>query len=336
LQRACNSRVVKAQRTILSTESRSYKFRAVILRPTFASVLFAVGFASLGAGCDPSAHTAKPADDAARIVSLAPSITETLFALGAGSKVVGVSSYCDYPSQVYSLPRVGNFLTPNLEQIIALRPSLIISLVIASNQRQIRALQSMGFPILLVGEESLGDIEHSIEQIGDRTGHARQAQALLARIHAHFRAVSECVADTKWPRVLMLVGHQPMVAVGSGTFLDELLKIAHADNIAEVAGQQWPRLTMEYVVATAPDVIIDGQMGADAATPDSFWARFVTIPAVRNHRVFGYDEDSTLRPGPRVWQSLETMAEMVHPEALKPGSGRARPNAAQQTIGGDS
>jgi iron complex transport system substrate-binding protein len=135
----------------------------------------------------------------------------------------------------------------------------------------------------------------------------------------------------------MLVGHQPMVAVGSGSFLDELLKTAHANNIAQLAGQEWPRLTMEFVVATAPEVIIDGQMGSDATAPDSFWARFVTIPAVRDHRVFGYDEDSTLRPGPRVWKSLETLAAMVHPEAPKPApdSSPPKPEAAPQSTGGD-
>lgn len=269
-------------------------------------------------------------------MSLAPSATETLFALGAGPQVVGVSSYCDYPPQVNSLPRVGSFLTPNVEQIIALRPTLIIGLAIASNQRQIKALQSMGFPILLVGEETLGDIERSIGQIGDRTGHSREAKALLAQISRHFASVKRRLADASSPRVLMLVGHQPMVAVGSGSFLDELLSMVHADNIARFAGQEWPRLTMEYVVRTAPEVIIDGQMGSDATAPDSFWLRFATIPAVRNHRVFGY-EDSTLRPGPRVWQSLETLAAMVHPEAFNATSDSSPPKttAARQSFGGD-
>ena len=303
-------------------------------RRALITLLLAGLCSNCGTGCSPPSNRQPSA--AARIVSLAPSVTETLFALGAGPEVVGVSSYCDYPARVGGLPRVGSFLTPNVEQIIALRPTLIIGLAIASNQRQIKALESMGFPILLVREETLGDIERSIEQIGDRTGRSKEAQALLAHINGHFTSVKKRLAGRSSPRVLMLVGHQPMVAVGSGSFLDELLRTVHADNIARFARQQWPRLTMEYVVRTAPEVIIDGQMGSDPTAPDSFWSRFATIPAVRDHRVFGY-EDSTLRPGPRVWQSLETLAVMVHPEAFNVASDSSSPkaSAAQQTIGGD-
>ena len=103
-----------------------------------------------------------------RIVSLAPSVTETLFALGAGPEVVGVSQYCDYPPQVRDLPRVGSFLTPNLEAIIALRPTLIVGLELSSDVRQIRALNSMGYPVLLVSDDSLQQIETSIEKVGAR------------------------------------------------------------------------------------------------------------------------------------------------------------------------
>ena len=304
-------------------------------RRALITLLLAGLCSNCGTGCSPQSNH-QQRSDAARIVSLAPSVTETLFALGAGPQVVGVSSYCDYPERVNSLPRVGSFLTPNVEQIIALRPTLIIGLAIASNQRQIKALESMGIPILLVGEETLGDIELSIEQIGDRTGHSREAKALLAQINRHFTSVKRRLADSSSPRVLMLVGHQPMVAVGSGSFLDELLRTVHAENIARFAGQEWPRLTMEYVVRTAPEVIIDGQMGSDPTAPDSFWSRFATIPAVRDHRVFGY-ADSTLRPGPRVWQSLETLAAMVHPEAFDgtSDSSSPKPTAAWQSRGGD-
>ena len=103
-----------------------------------------------------------------RIVSLAPSVTETLFALGAGPEVVGVSQYCDYPPQVRDLPRVGSFLTPNLEAIIALRPTLVVGLELSSDVRQIRALNSMGYPVLLVSDDSLQQIETSIEKVGAR------------------------------------------------------------------------------------------------------------------------------------------------------------------------
>jgi iron complex transport system substrate-binding protein len=250
-----------------------------------------------------------------RIVSLAPSVTETLFALGAGAEVVGVSQYCDYPPQVRDLPRVGSFLTPNLEAIIALRPTLVVGLELSSDVRQIRALKSMGYPVLLVSDDNLQQIEDSIEKVGARINRAEAARRLVAQIQQQIAAVQERLANVKPLRALMLVGHQPIVAVGPGTYLDELMRLARADNIAAAAGEQWPHLSMEFIIAMRPEVILDGAMGSDPASSDDFWQKYPTIPAVRDHRVYGYAEDPMLHDGPRVGQSLEIIARKIHPEA---------------------
>jgi len=250
-----------------------------------------------------------------RIVSLAPSVTETLFALGAGPDVVGVSQYCDYPPQVRDLPRVGSFLSPNLEAIIALRPTLVVGLALSSDVRQIRALNSMGYPVLLVSDDSLQQIETSIETVGGRINRQPQAHRLVAEIQAQIAAVQNRLANVKPERALMLVGHQPMVAVGAGTYLDELMRIARADNIAADAGEQWPHLSMEYIIAMRPQVVLDGSMGTDPSSSSGFWEKYPAIPAVRDHRVFGYAQDPIVHPGPRVGQSLEIIARMIHPEA---------------------
>jgi iron complex transport system substrate-binding protein len=257
-----------------------------------------------------------------RIVSLAPSVTETLFALGAGAEVVGVSQYCDYPPQVRDLPRVGSFLTPNLEAIIALRPTLIVGLELSSDVRQIRALNSMGYPVLLVSDDSLQQIENSIEKVGARINRKDEAHRLVAQIKAQIAAVQSRLANVKPLRALMLVGHQPIVAVGSDNFLDELMRIARADNIADAAGEQWPHLGMEFIIAMRPEVILDGAMGSDPKSSDEFWEKYATIPAVRDHRVFGYAEDPMLHSGPRVGQSLEIIARKIHPEAWNRGDGK--------------
>ncbi len=278
----------------------------------FASALVLIAlFAAADASCMEGASA-----PARRIVSLAPSITETLFALGAGPEVVGVSTYCDYPPAATKLPKVGSFLTPNVEAIVALRPTLVIGLAISSNQRETAALRSMGIGFAMVSEESLADIRDGITKIGAAVGRSKEATALVAQINSKIDQVSARLKDTNSPKVLMLVGHQPIVAVGRGTFLDDLLKLAHAVNIAGRASQQWPRLSIEYVIAMAPDVIIDGQMGTDSVSPVDFWQRYPTIPAVREHRVYGYDSDPTLRPGPRVWQSYEILASLIHPRAM--------------------
>jgi iron complex transport system substrate-binding protein len=250
-----------------------------------------------------------------RIVSLAPSVTETLFALGAGADVVGVSNYDDYPAAALKLPRVGSFLTPNIEAIVALRPTLVIGLGLSSDQREMRALKSLSIPLLMVRDDSLDEIEESIEAIGMRTGRIDAEHALLLKIRGQIADVEARLAHTDKPRVVMLVGHQPTVAVGRGTYLDDLLKLARADNIAGSFPEQWPQLSIEYIIAMRPQVILDGQMGSDPETPSRFWSKYTTIPAVRGNRVYGYPQNPILHPGPRVGESLEMLARMIHPEA---------------------
>ena len=251
-----------------------------------------------------------------RIVSLAPAITETLFALGAGAEVAGVSQYCDYPPEVVRLPKVGTFLTPNIEAIAGLRPTLVIGLGTSSDLREIRALDAMGYRTMMVNDSSIAGIEASIRTVGDAIGRSPEAHALLDRIHQKIGTIEQLLRNAPQRRVLMVVGHQPMVAVGRGTYLDELLIMARATNIARESAQAWPRLSVEYIIATRPEVILDGQMGSDPASPSSFWAKYPTIPAVRDHRVVGYPDDPTLHPGPRIAQSLEILARLIHPEAV--------------------
>ncbi|MGZ6243110.1 MAG: ABC transporter substrate-binding protein [Candidatus Binataceae bacterium] len=282
-------------------------------------VLFAI---ALSIGAD-AAASAPPT----RIVSLAPAVTETLFALGEGGAVVGVSQYCDYPPAATHLPKVGTFLTPNVEAIAALRPDLIIGPGLSSSRREVRTLEAMGYPTLTVDDDSLAGIEQSITRIGARTGQQKAAVTLLATIQDHIEDVRARLAHTRPRTVVMLVGHEPIVAVGRGTFLDDLLHLAGADNIADLSAQSWPRLSIEYIIAMRPEVILDGAMGSDANTPAGFWARYPIIPAVRDHRVFGYPQDPMLHPGPRVWQSLEILARRIHPEAftaLSDSQGAAR------------
>jgi iron complex transport system substrate-binding protein len=249
-----------------------------------------------------------------RIVSLAPSVTETLFAIGAGPEVVGVSQYCDYPPEALRLPKVGSFLTPNMEAIVALRPGLVAGLQTSANARQILALQHLGYQVLLTNDDSLEGIENGIRTIGERTGHIREALELLTSLHERMRQVQERLKAVPPRKVLMVVGHEPLVAVGGG-YLNQLLQMADSINIAAGFGVEWPRVSLEYVMAAAPDVILDGQMGSEQAV-SGFWDRYPVIPAVRNHRIYGYDQNEMLRPGPRVGKTLQNLAALIHPEGF--------------------
>jgi len=263
-----------------------------------------------------------------RIVSLAPSVTEALFAVGAGAEVVGVSQYCDYPPQARRLPRIGSFITPNIEAIVALRPTVVIGLPTSSDLREIHALQAMGIATLMVDDGSVAAIEASIEKIGNAVGQPHAAHDLVGQIRSRLNEIDEKLAKVQPRPVLMVVGHQPLVAVGPGTYLDELLTLAHAHNIADFSTQSWPRLSLEYIVASRPEVILDGQMGSDPHAQAQFWTRYPSIPAVSERRVFGYPEDPTLHPGPRVAQTLELLARLIHPEAFA----RNRQQASYQVV----
>ena len=286
-------------------------FRCVRLA-ALACVIFVAAI-----GCGQHHPIARAARGEPRIISLAPSVTETLFALGAGAEVVGVSQYCDFPPEVRRLPRVGSFITPNIEAIAALRPTLVIGLSTSSDLREIGALTAMGIATLMADDSSIATIEQSIIVIGDHIGRATVARDLAEKLRDHLNAVAARMSREPSRSVLMVVGHQPMVAVGARNFLNELLVLAHAENIAAAAEQAWPRLSLEYIIAIRPQVILDGQMGTDPTTPDSFWGKYPSLPAVQNHRVFGYSENPTLHPGPRIGLTLDELARRIHPEAFR-------------------
>jgi iron complex transport system substrate-binding protein len=258
-----------------------------------------------------------------RIVALAPSVTEALFALGAGDQVVGVSRYCDYPPRARELPHVGSYLTPNIEEIVALRPNLIIGTRVLSNSPQVRALRTLGYQVLLVEDNSIAEIEESISVIGASIGRSAAANQLVGSIRQMIASVSAASARLPLRRVLMVVGHEPLVAVGRDTFIDELLKMAAADNVADRLEAGWPRVSIEYVIASKPEVILDAQAAGHAGSPGGFWARYEAIPAVRNRRVYGYPEDPVLHPGPRIGESLEILASLLHPEDVSRETSKA-------------
>ena len=257
-----------------------------------------------------------------RIISLAPSVTETVFALGLGDRLVGVSAYCDYPPAATKIDRVGTFLTPNVEAIVAKRPDVIIVVPSPGNQSGVRTLERLGFHIVVVDPSTVSDIEDSLVTIGRALGREVEARALVARIREQMAAVSARVADAPERRVLMVVGQTPLVAVGAGTFQDELIRMARGINLAATAGGSWPRLSIEYAVAARPEVIIDTTMGneerAGAGAALAFWSAFPTIPAVHEGQVYGFKAYQVLRPGPRIAEAFEAIARFIHPERFPP------------------
>jgi iron complex transport system substrate-binding protein len=260
-----------------------------------------------------------------RIISLAPSITETVFALGLGDRLVGVSVYCDYPPAAEHIDKVGSFLTPNVEPIIAKRPDVVLAVPSPGNRGGVEALRQLGIRVVVVNANTLGEIRDAILTVGRELDRESQARALLRRIDDQFAAVTQRLGDVPPRRVLMVVGQAPLIAVGSGTFQGELIEKARGVNVAKAAGSAWPHLSLEYVIAAAPEVIIDTTMGdeerpgADSAM--AFWRAFPSIPALRDGRVYGYKAYQLLRPGPRIGEAFADIARFVHPERFDQRAG---------------
>jgi iron complex transport system substrate-binding protein len=268
-----------------------------------------------------AARSTLHASEVRRIISLAPSVTETVFALGFGDRLVGVSAYCDYPAEATKIDRVGTFLTPNVEAIVAKQPDVIIAVPSPGNQSAVSALERLGFRVVLVDPNTVSEIEDAIVTIGRVLGHEPQGRALVERIEERMHAVQARVADAPERTVLMVVGQTPLVAVGAGTFQDELIHMARGQNLAATAGGPWPRLSLEFAVAARPQVIIDTTMGNEervgASAAMAFWSAFPAIPAVRDGRVYGFKAYQVLRPGPRIADALESIARFIHPERFE-------------------
>jgi len=250
-----------------------------------------------------------------RVISLAPSVTETLFALGAGDEVVGVSTYCDYPPEATKITRVGSFLTPNIEQIIALKPDVIIGVPTPGNEEPVKTLQNLGFKIVIVPADTVEQTRTSIEMIARALARDADGRRLIEHFDTRLTAVQRRLHGAPPRRVLMVVGQKPLVAVGSGTFQDELIRMAGGINVASVTGLAWPHLNLEAVIDWAPEVIIDTSMGTEENTQVlGFWKQFSSLPAVREQHLYAYRSYEILRPGPRIPEALDMIARAVHPE----------------------
>ncbi len=276
------------------------------------------------AGCrhpDP----ARPSGAVRRIVSTAPSVTETLFALGLGDRVVGVSTYCRFPREVVKLPKVGTFVNPNIEPILGLKPDLVI--VVKNPIRLTERLEGFKLRVIEVNHDSLAGIESSVRRIGEAAGVPDRAAALSSRMRERLDGIRRRVAAQPKRRIVFLVGRSPgelqgMVAVGRSSYLTELMELAGGVNVFADAPGGYPKISLEEMLARDPDVIVDmGEMAdtidvteARKSTVVALWKKYPALSAVRNGRVYAVADDIFVVPGPRVVDAAEAFARFLHPE----------------------
>ena len=284
----------------------------------------ALVLALLVAGCG-GAPTPPPAGPPARVVSLAPSATEIVYALGAGARLVGVCGQCDRPAEVAQVPRVGGYLAPSVEATLAVRPDLVIAVPSPGNREAVRAIERAGVRVLVVRDRTLGDLWDSIPALAGALGIPEAGDGLVTDLRQRLDGVRARLAGVTPRRVLVVVDHNPLVVVGGGTLQDELITIAGGTNVVRDVGAAWPTITLELVVARAPEVIVDAGMGDEGAAAGLF-AGLTTVPAVRDGRIVRLRDDAFFRAGPRVADAAAALADAIHPGALAPdGASREAP-----------
>jgi len=250
---------------------------------------------------------------AARVISLAPSITESLFAIGAGDRVVGVTDYCNYPPDARRRPRVGGIINPNMEAVVALKPDLIVMSMEGNIRDDFRRLTALGFPVLVTNPRTFEGIYRSIGQLGTLTGCADSAAGLVAALRAR-EAALRAQAGNGAVRTLLVVSVQPLLVAGRNTFIHELLEAAGAANLAAYARGNYPAYSRETVIANNPDVIlVTSDAIADASSLIRLFPEWQIVAAVRHGRIHRVKSDLVTRPGPRALDALDALVHILHP-----------------------
>ena len=283
---------------------------AVAARPprrVAAGLLFAV---VLGLACGQAEHgSAPPAGAPRRVVTLAPNLTEIVFALGAGDRLVGVSEYSDYPEAARSIPRVGG-LQVDPEKVAAMRPDLVLAVAEGNAQGAVRALEAAGLPVTVTPSGSLDAVLDGIRLVADRLGVPEEGRRLADRLAARRAAVRAKVAGRPRPRALLLVWPDPPQAAGGQTFLNDVLTEAGLQNLVEDR-RGWPVLSKEYLATVPVDlVVIPESIEARAAWESGFGPNgALSTGAVAKARRIALPEAALTRPGPRVFDMLEKLAD---------------------------
>lgn len=249
-----------------------------------------------------------------RIISLAPSITEILFALGLQERVVGVTDFCDYPPEAKRKMKIGGMVNPSLEVITLLRPDLVLATTAGNRSETVVRLERLGIPVFVVNPKDLQGVFFSIEQIGQVTGRREGATLLVRRLRERVEQVTWRVAGLKRPRVLYVLWSDPLIVPGQETFLNDLIRRAGGESISTGTSIPYPLFSLEEVVARAPEVIIVSKgHGQDDQTLLRRWKDLPTLPAVKAGRLYTIDGDLLNRPGPRIVDGLEVLARILHP-----------------------
>ena len=261
-----------------------------------------------------------------RIVSLAPSVTETLFAIGAGSQVVGVTQFCDFPPEASQKPKVG-YANPNLESLVALQPDLIITPQQFLKLDLLGKLEELKIPVFILADRSVEDIFSHIQTLGRMLDRSTEAVALGMDLRQEIARLKVRTQGQPPVRVLYVLNSQPLITVGPGSFIDQLIGLVGGVNVAAKSATPYPRLSMEAVLQEDPEVLVFpiGKAEGISESEQKAWRQWTTLTAVKQGRLRQIPADLLNRPGPRIGKGLELLVDILHPSSVSSSSTGERP-----------
>jgi len=272
--------------------------------------------AAAGARVDQLGRRVSVPDDPARVISMAPSITEIIYALQEENRLKGATLYSDYPAAAKKLPRIGFYVRLDIERILALNPDLCIATRDGNPKAIVDRLSSLNIPVYVVNPHDLDSILDTILKIGSILNADHKAKILVGDLGRRIQRVKNRAAQSVYrPRVFFQIGISPIVSAGTGTFIHQLIDAAGGTNLA-AGSYAYPRFSKEQVLALVPDVIIITSMARQAVFEQvrDEWRRWPDIPAVRDERIYLVDSDLFDRPSPRLVSGLELLIRLIHPE----------------------
>lgn len=247
-----------------------------------------------------------------RIICLVPSITDSVFSLGAGDDVVAISDYVQYPAEAKKKPSVGSISDPSLETILALHPDLVLGMPSANGQSVLDHLRQLNIPVYLVDPHGVAGILRSITSLGQAIHREKEASFVVSRLTQRIAAVRVSVQGKPVVNVFMPVSYEPVITIGKGAFITEIIALAGGHSITDDIEQEWPQISMETVVARAPSALL--MMRGGKTTIESLRDRpgWSVLPAVRSNRVYYVDKRVDF-PSPIAIDALEDLAKQFHP-----------------------
>ena len=252
-----------------------------------------------------------------RVVSLAPSITEILYAIGLNEEIVGVTEFCDYPPAAKQKPKVG-YAQPNIEAIVTLQPDLVLAPRAFLRADLLAKLEQLKVPTFVVDPESFEEIPSRIQTVGRILNRPSSADGVAMAMRQRIAGIRRKMETVARVRVLYVLNSQPLITVGPGSYLDQVINVAGGSSIASQTNVPYPHLNMETVIKEDPEIIIFpiGNAEGIPLNEQQQWLRWTSLSAVKQGRLHQISADVLNRPGPRIVEGLEALARIIHPEAF--------------------